>query len=389
MVEQSVVVRVKQIILTLNIFSRKNEVNMYKRRNGILATRFYIIILITLLVTLGLFNGITQYNTLITVASPSQTEFNLLYSGYPDTLRCLCKVESFPYGSFIQLEPQLHPICTGTLLIEISSKVNSQALFGVLRSLYDLCKIANRTIDQSLTQFFLTQYISTVLVAPDQLVSQTQAFIDELIKQTSINFVQKVNITINYIQSNQLMSALMTNYNIVMLNVTIFEPSIVTTPRIYSNGACDCYADNLCSEDAAELPGFRVGCYIIEALRQSQLHCFSNETCMMSAFNSNKTLMMEGNINVSMSIGELINNVFVITWGIQPLNYADYFDICQPTSCTYLFVGRRNLLLVISIMVGLLGGLSNVLKLLVPTSVTIVRKIYLKHKQRFIQVWNQ
>lgn len=378
--QQSIFLQMKLKVLKLDLFSKKNETNLYKRQNGILSTRVYTIAMGTLLVILGLSNAINEYSTLLTIENPTETEYNQIYRDFPDSIQCPCKTETFSYETFIQLEPQSHPICTSELLIDVYRMIDSETLSALVRSLHDLCQLANRTVDQSLAQFLHTQYISMILVSPDRLQSQVEVFIDEFISETLINFIQKLNSTMNYIRSNQLLSVLQTNYEMLLYESI---SSVATQPKTYANGQCDCYSNYFCSEDSPELPGFRIGCYLIEALRQSNLHCFFNETCMFSTFKLNQTLIA---IPVPMSINELLNNLFIIDWRIEKLNYTNYFDVCQPTSCTYLFIGQRNLLLVITIMIGIFGGLSNVLQLIVPTSIKLIRRIYDKLRQRSIRI---
>lgn len=372
------------LITTLDIFSKKNEMNIYRRQNGILATRFYVIILVLTLFILGLFNALKPEMTLITVNNLSPSEFSLLYRSHADTLRCPCTIVSYPYKSFIKIRPQLHPACNSTFLRELSYAIHSDLSLAFLRALNDLCRLANRTVHHSLTEFLSTRYVSVLLTSPDYLVSQMRVLTNEFIKSTSINFVRTFDATSAYIQSNQLLSALMTNYDILFAN-DLAPMLIATSARIYQNQSCDCQANASCTEEFSTLPGFRLGCYVFDALRQSDLHCFFDEECMMNISNSTMTLSIEHNDSTPMTVNELMSKVFVNTWEISELNYTDYFNACKPVSCTYSFVGRRNLLLVITIIIGIFGGLSDLLRLLIPVVVKIGRKINVVRRQRFIQ----
>ena len=377
----------KILIRTLDIFSKKNERNIYQRRNGVLATRLYLITVIASLGVLGLFNALTSRVTPITVLSPSQSEFDSLYSLYSDSLRCPCKNISFPYKSFVSLEPQMHSVCANQFLNDIIGVADSRLLSSLLRCLHDLCQLANRTLNHSITQFLLTRYISGQLVSPNFLLTQTKLVVDEYITSTSNIFVQTFDAAISYIHSNQLLSALLTSYDISLPESG--RSGIVTRPRTYQNGSCNCQSNASCTEESSVLPNFHIGCYIIDAVRQSSLQCFFDTACMTAVFNSTVTLPIDRINSTSANIDELLGKLFVNTWGEIKPSYTDYFIACQPTSCVYSLVERHHLLLVITIIISVFGGLSNLLRIAVPILVKSLRKFLLRRRQQLVQPINQ
>ena len=326
--------RLKILLRTLDTFSKKNERNIYKRRSGVLATRLYILTLITSLIVLTLFNALTTRVTPVTVLSPSQKEFDSLYTPYSASLRCPCKKVSFPYQSFMSLEPQMHSLCNTQFLSDVTHVADSRLLLALLRSLHDLCQLANRTLSYSIKQFLLTRYVSGQLVSPNFLLAQTKLLVNEFITSTSSMFVQTFDATSSYIQSNQLLSALMSNYDVLLPNNGTW--TVVTQPRTYRNGSCNCQTNASCTEESLVLPNFHTGCYIIDALRQSSLACFFDPACMTARFNLSVILPMDTTDSMSRSIDELLGNIFVNAWGKTEPSYEDYFAACHPTSCVYI-----------------------------------------------------
>ena len=54
--------------------------------------------------------------------------------------------------------------------------------------------------------------------------------------------------------------------------------------------------------------------------------------------------------------------------------YNRYYNECQPIQCTYSYKTRNDLILIITALVGLVGGLTTSLKIVVPRLVKMIRK---------------
>jgi hypothetical protein len=73
------------------------------------------------------------------------------------------------------------------------------------------------------------------------------------------------------------------------------------------------------------------------------------------------------------TVGELLNNLMVEQWRWSS-TYADYFDECHPVECSYTFKTRNDVIYIVTILIGLIGGLIRALKLAVPFIVTLFRR---------------
>lgn len=65
--------------------------------------------------------------------------------------------------------------------------------------------------------------------------------------------------------------------------------------------------------------------------------------------------------------------MMIETWN-ENFNYNQYYEKCAPKLCTYLIIIRNNALYVIITMIGLIGGLSVALRIIVPFAVSSILK---------------
>ena len=81
------------------------------------------------------------------------------------------------------------------------------------------------------------------------------------------------------------------------------------------------------------------------------------------------------------TVQSLVNELFIDQWKTN-VTYERYYAACEPLSCSYLINERGNLLYVISTTVGLFGGLSVVLKLIIPTIIKIRQHVIMRYRRR-------
>lgn len=131
------------------------------------------------------------------------------------------------------------------------------------------------------------------------------------------------------------------------------------------------------------VPGFFRGCYILEALRQSRFECLYNQTCLNEL---QMNIRSNASVNVttldasrltrfspSTMIGEVIDNLMVEQWDTVVI-YDEYYNSCQPTRCTYAISSRNDAVQIVTTVIGLVGGLVTMLKLIVSRSVRLISK---------------
>ena len=151
-------------------------------------------------------------------------------------------------------------------------------------------------------------------------------------------------------------------------------PSCVTPAAIH---------DNVTGNVAFVVLGFFTGCLLVEAMRQSNLQCLYNQTCLNLIKNYTRpsvpyntialSISVPSRYNISTNISQMLANLMVESW-IENISYSAYYHQCRPVQCTYKTVGRNNAIYIITTLIGLFGGLYKALYFLTPIAVKIVRR---------------
>src|SRR5690349_6147317 len=76
---------------------------------------------------------------------------------------------------------------------------------------------------------------------------------------------------------------------------------------------------------------------------------------------------------VNSTIQQLVNSLMVEEWN-SSVRYDSYYHECQPAQCIYTHTTRNDIIYIVTTLIGLVGGLMSVLKLIVPPLVKFVRK---------------
>jgi hypothetical protein len=76
---------------------------------------------------------------------------------------------------------------------------------------------------------------------------------------------------------------------------------------------------------------------------------------------------------VNSSIKELVDKLMIEQWDVSPL-YETYYNECRPTQCTYKLETNNDIIYIITTLFGVAGGLSTVLKIIIPRLIKLVRK---------------
>ncbi|CAF1219867.1 unnamed protein product [Didymodactylos carnosus] len=136
--------------------------------------------------------------------------------------------------------------------------------------------------------------------------------------------------------------------------------------------------------EAFYVPGLLLGCYVIDAILQSTLECFYNETCIteiLSYYDDTPSMnvtplnsSLPSQYFVNSTIQDLVNNLMIEQWNIST-TYENYYNQCQPIECTYTYERKNGVIYIITALFGLMGGLITILKLIVPTLVKFINKI--------------
>lgn len=159
----------------------------------------------------------------------------------------------------------------------------------------------------------------------------------------------------------------------------------------------DCYIPqqfSSSSQSNLEIFGFYQGCSPLGSFMQSTLECFYDELCIerliqwrfsdqidvQSIIDSMELHPLDSNLSERIFPDDVIKEIFsyylLIEDWIQSSNYTHYYRLCNPSVCIYTIVERYNLVYLITWVIGLVGGLTIVLKIFVPSLVKCFIWIY-------------
>ena len=321
------------------------------------------------------------------------TTYLRLYATYPRTLSCDCKQISITNAKFLQVEFILHEICKSVFITQdwidylqlgrpigtlspSDFRSNGQALFQILHA---FCDLGNKTLVNSLTEFYSSQLISSSVMPEVLFHVQIQSRISQFISSTTTAFLISLSLIRQTTQSNALFCASLSNYHVALLGTTIN-----TSPAVYGN--CSCATSAKCTRPSQIsngsnstvlfiVPSMYAGCYPVEALLQSDLRCFYNQTCIsevqsyftaappMNVTALDPSLLVQFMMNSTME--DVVDKLMVEKW-IPSITYADYYNACEPLKCSYTHETKNSVIYIITTVIGLIGGLITVLKLIVP-----------------------
>ena len=162
-------------------------------------------------------------------------------------------------------------------------------------------------------------------------------------------------------------------------------------------GNCSCALDENCAtqmkfyeggvlsweDHNVSIPQLFSGCSIIDSVRMSALMCFFNQSCLngiMEVVSQYTTSTIHTPIlapnpsrySTDTLMGTVIDNLMVDRWN-DYVDYDRYYSQCKPFQCSYIVTTRGNLLYIFSTIVGIIGGLTIILKLFSKLFVTTVR----------------
>ncbi|CAF4200171.1 unnamed protein product, partial [Rotaria sordida] len=146
------------------------------------------------------------------------------------------------------------------------------------------------------------------------------------------------------------------------------------------------------------IPGLFVSCLLVESLLASSLECFYNISCIQMLidwypFDRMETTLDPRVLNVTALVSTInsrfspdtkldiiISQLFIEYW-INSTNFSSYYNQCEPDQCFYTYEERFNRAYIIATLLGIVGGLSIVLRILIPSIVILLRRMYYQFRR--------
>lgn len=159
---------------------------------------------------------------------------------------------------------------------------------------------------------------------------------------------------------------------------------------------CNCLISQSCVQPALlkkdrqptfSFEGFYIGCYIVESVLRLSMKCLYSQICIdrtiiivlfkegkgIKLFPYSLNITKNSSYTVNTTFSELLNKLMIESWN-PILSHQSYYQSCKPSECTYSLVTRRNLSYIITILFGIIAGVNQVLRLIIPRLVSIIMK---------------
>ena len=383
----------------LNLFYNSLKSSQRTLRREQHATRIYLVLLTTGLTILVLYNALDEKVNIINVQQPTLATYQQLILSHDiaTSIRCPCERVSVRYSSFLEVITVLHQVCSSVFVqtswIQSFTNITEWPTlpitdfriqgFYFFLNLRAICAMAIDEI-QAASQCFASHRLNNAELIPDaQLISKTDGDTGPMRQWHTRTFMNKLQLNLDLIQSNQLMTIYSPNW-FFPVNETASSTMNIPLPLHFAfNGSsnCSCATSKTCTQpmllDNQIIPGFFISCIPIESVLRSTLLCLYNQTCVdrinVGRLNAVAALVnpsiLQSVYPVDCTVTALLNEIFLERWLINA-SYAEYYNECAPTSCFYSVSVKKNALSIILSLLGLYGGLIVALRFLVPHIVT-------------------
>ena len=424
----------KNKLMKLNLFnSDRCRVDTFHLRTAIISTRIYIILLILIVTVLVVSSALSDRTVSNTIRKPSQTTYEDLSTKYPTTLSCRCSRTAIAFGTFISVSSQYHPVCSSFFVSDrwISLLFNSNIGYyfqldfrslasGHFQLLSSFCSLAKQSVRDALDDFLSSTLLSVHVLSPQSLEIQSQVQ-SMFIRTSSADAVRRlVDLIKGATHGNHLQPALQT----AGVNNLYIYPDGQLASGSYDGCFVSpdyrvkcCCSTQLCSVPSSffdlyayetygiyilpnssieNISGFMAGCYAVESLLYSTFECLFDQICVNNLLkffpstNISDTDILSVNqtkFSPKTLIETLVNELFIEQW-LTTSSFSAYYNQCLPIACTYTFVQRNSIVYGLTMLIGLYGGLTVILRLCVPYVIewwrNRVNRSLRNHARRFL-----
>ena len=331
--------------------------------------RVHFIIMVFLLIVFYFVSFLPSRQITVEVSQPSFSTYQTLLKEHGSQwLECSCAKLAISYESFLSIQPRFHEICSsafvsGEWLKHTYTKTRPfrqfdqsdfyRTAYAQYQLLAAFCQLARKTVMNGLVELNKTSYTSGQLLTSEGLHQEAETVLDRFQNRTPRLFGRLMNLVREVTEGNMLMTLYATNWKMQDLLLPITLTDIATEPVSYDS--CSCGSSTKCTTSSANVT---VGCYPLEALLHSTLHCFYHQPCIDADGFFPALNCSEGNsrFNLSVTVEELLQDLMVEEYGMA-WSYENYFTECSVTSCSYSYQGRQNTVDIVTSLVGLYGGL--------------------------------
>lgn len=399
--------RIKAFAITflteLNFYT-KNSMDLYEIRNGQIATRLYIFILISALTILSVYTLSDEQIHQMNIVAPSlQNYMDISAKIGKDNIVCPCDEVSISYSSFMNTKLIFHPICSSQFIEQswfeflksFENNYNRAAEFSVnafyqFQFVAHLCELARTTFSDALEQFYQTKWVTSKMLSKS--VVEPAAL--ELIRtqlSTTINTFRRATDLALLVPKYQSISSFLSTFQLdryIDLNGLEFPSQnmdISSYCMCQYSFNCKIYVRVSIPSDSIyyDIDGFVVknlltGCSFLKTFMASSIDCFFNQTCLdiLQSFANYtgrfRALTLNTTYAPSSTFQTIVDQMFIDTW-YQEFDYSGFYNACHPASCSYTVIERKSVAQLFVVIIGTFGGLNTGLNLVIPHLVRFLR----------------
>ncbi|CAF1143652.1 unnamed protein product [Adineta steineri] len=374
-------------------------------RNERRSTRLFLALLSISIVIIGLYYSFIRYRETIIISSPSISK----YSNSPKKvlLQCPCTNAAIKYEDFVEMKPFYHELCKSDFVsdeyihqlytlyeqklnISIPTDVHRIAVFQ-FQTLRALCELTQKITSDSLAKFVKNEFVQTQVMGEELFQNQIDSLITDFINGTSKTFMR----TLKFIQDVTAQSLFMTGASVtsvrprsrLLTNLDEILPYSGIKYTFKDGTSCTCSSSTanncmgLATLNNDTVPGFQTGCYMLSALLHSTLEICYNQTYVSILTNSSSQYQKLNGSSSNSTVETLLSQMFITRWS-HNASFERYFNHCAPTLCQYTETAIYDFWFIIIILIGFFGGLSLVLRIVVPLLITKLWPIIWKFTTR-------
>ena len=403
-------------IIELNLFeSGLNNVDIVQRERW--STRLYLFLLIIGLVILVAYTGSGLETIHVTVQDPALSKFETLQLSYPNTLKCPCSEIAIKYGRFVQMKSVYHQVCSSSFVTQewISSSYAANVsniwpmdVRTVISAHAQVLRAFCTNSETGISTVLINILSSSLITANAMPLPFVQSQVD--IQKTTLQSAGKwqTAVLISFLRlvtsSSHLLTGLGTNSFLYIPSSSAQAASIgINAYQLSSNSSpCYCLTTNGCAIPGAiysnhqtatfglynretlqnystPVKGIQAGCFALESALASSLECYYDATCLALLVPDSRAFpplqsTFPTRYDRTTTIGSLMDELMVEDQLVN-MSFASYYSVCAPKICAYSFNQRNSVLIILTTILALIGGLNTVLHLLIPLIVKQVMEI--------------
>lgn len=217
----------RRYLIELNLF-KSNRIDVHSLSIERWSTRLYIPLLFFALLTLLIYTIFDVHSEQIQIENPSLTMYRHLYEKYPN-VKCPCRHVSIDYKNFLDLNIDLHEICSSSLISSewISSLYLKEqttiryaidfraTAFNQFSLLRDLCQLSIDTIQNEKIDFYENQLISGELFNENLFRAQIQSDVESFQRIVTSNYLRSLLLMRQFMRGNELLTDVQTAYTFI------------------------------------------------------------------------------------------------------------------------------------------------------------------------------